>query len=188
MPLSGIMLSSVRLHAKSAYCSEKGVRFAVILYHGSNVGVPCPRILITNRALDFGAGFYATSSFDQAKRWAQLQTQRRRSGSPAVSVYEMNEAVLGELSLLRFERPDASLLDFVVDNRKDMYKGKLYDLVIGPVANDRTMSVINDYMTGQIDRETALVLLKPQNLSDQYRFGTEKGLRCLACQEVMTFD
>lgn len=160
----------------------------MILYHGSNVEVRCPRILTTNRSLDFGAGFYTTSSLNQAKRWAHLQTQRRRGGRASVSVYELDESTLEMLSLLRFERADASWLDFVVENRKDLYRGTLYDIVIGPVANDRTMSVINDYMNDQIDRETALILLKPQNLSDQYRFGTEKALRHLSCEEVMLLD
>ena len=100
----------------------------------------------------------------------------------------MDESAIESLSLLRFEGADAAWLDFVVENRKGLYKGELYDLVIGPVANDRTMSVINDYMNDQIDRETALILLKPQNLSDQYRFGTERALRHLACKEVMFLD
>ncbi|MFR5092662.1 MAG: DUF3990 domain-containing protein [Adlercreutzia equolifaciens] len=143
----------------------------MILYHGSNVEVRLPRILTTNRSLDFGAGFYTTSSLNQAERWAQLQTQRRRSGRATVSCYEIDESAFDSLSLLRFKGADAAWLDFVVENRKSLYKGELYDLVIGPVANDRTMSVINDYMNDQIDRETALILLKPQNLSDQYRFG-----------------
>lgn len=50
----------------------------MILFHGSNVEVRLPRILTTNRSLDFGAGFYTTSSLNQAERWAELQTQRRR--------------------------------------------------------------------------------------------------------------
>ena len=37
----------------------------MILYHGSNVEVRLPRILTTNRSLDFGAGFYTTSSPNQ---------------------------------------------------------------------------------------------------------------------------
>lgn len=28
-----------------------------VLYHGSNVQVSMPKILVTNRMLDFGAGF-----------------------------------------------------------------------------------------------------------------------------------
>ena len=110
------------------------------------------------------------------------------NGRAAVSAYEMDESASESLSLLRFEGADAAWLDFVVENRKGLYKGELYDLVIGPVANDRTMSVINDYMNDQIDRETALILLKPQNLSDQYRFGTETALRHLTCKEVRLLD
>ena len=160
----------------------------MILYHGSNAEVRLPRILTTNRSLDIGAGFYTTSSLNQAERWAQLQTRRRGNGRAAVSAYEMDESAIESLSLLRFEGADAAWLDFVVENRKGLYKGELCDLVIGPVANDRTMSVINDYMNDQIDRETALILLKPQNLSDQYRFGTETALRHLTCKEVRLLD
>lgn len=77
-------------------------------------------------------GFYTTSNLDQAKRWARLQAQRRRSGSALVSVYEINEAVFESLSLLRFERANAAWLDFVVENRKGLYQGALYDIVIEP--------------------------------------------------------
>lgn len=34
-------------------------------------------------------------------------------------------------------------------------------------------------MSGMIDEETALILLKPQKLSDQYAFLTEKGISVL---------
>lgn len=54
-----------------------------------------------------------------------------------------------------------------------------YDIVIGPVANDNTMPVINDYMAGTINEETALILLKPQKLADQFAFLTWKGLSAL---------
>ena len=39
----------------------------MILYHGSNAEVRLPRILTTNRSLDFGAVFYTTSSLNQAE-------------------------------------------------------------------------------------------------------------------------
>ena len=45
----------------------------MILYHGSNIGVTEPQIIVSNRALDFGAGFYTTSSEDQAIRWGLAQ-------------------------------------------------------------------------------------------------------------------
>ena len=38
----------------------------MIIYHGSTVAVKEPRILKSGRKLDFGEGFYATSSKEQA--------------------------------------------------------------------------------------------------------------------------
>lgn len=42
----------------------------MILYHGSNVEVQKPRIITTNKGLDFGSGFYLTSDIEQATRWS----------------------------------------------------------------------------------------------------------------------
>ena len=85
----------------------------MILYHGSNVKVEAPRIIITNRTLDFGAGFYATSSEQQATRWAKTQTLRRGNGTPTVSVYEFDKEKAEKVSILHFK-----------ENRKSVYCGK----------------------------------------------------------------
>ena len=160
----------------------------MVLFHGSNVKVEKPQIIISNRTLDFGAGFYTTSSEEQARKWAKIQTYRRRTGSPVVTVYQFEERQLNELSVLRFDSADIHWLDYVIENRKGIYRGPKYDLIIGPVANDNTMSVISDYMAGVISKETALVLLKPQRLADQYAFLTWKGLSALMYQEVNQYE
>lgn len=151
----------------------------MILYHGSNIAVTEPQIIVSNRALDFGAGFYTTSSEEQAVRWAKLQALRRGKGVPTVSVYEFDDAKADDLAILRFPSADADWLRYVTDNRKSAYSGEKYDVVIGPVANDNTMPVISDYMAGTINVETALIFLKPQKLADQYAFLTWKGLSML---------
>jgi hypothetical protein len=51
------------------------------LYHGSNMEVAHPRIRKKLRALDFGAGFYLTSSKKQAEKWARAVTRRRQRGT-----------------------------------------------------------------------------------------------------------
>jgi hypothetical protein len=38
----------------------------MLLYHGSNVAVEKPSVMMTNRGLDFGAGFYTSSREQQA--------------------------------------------------------------------------------------------------------------------------
>lgn len=158
------------------------------LYHGSNVSVEKPQIIVSNRALDFGAGFYATSDENQAVRWARLQALRRKTGRPTVTSYDFNEAQVSTLETLVFDSANNNWLEYVSQNRKNYYTGKRYDLVIGPVANDSTMPVISDYMSGKINQETALVLLKPQKLSDQYAFLTYRALELLTLCEVNYCD
>ena len=50
------------------------------LYHGSNVIVENPKIIESDRALDFGKGFYLTTDFEQAKKWSILTAERRKTG------------------------------------------------------------------------------------------------------------
>lgn len=156
----------------------------MLLYHGSNVQVDRPKILSSNRAMDFGAGFYTTSDENQAMKWAKIQTLRRKKGIPIVSVYEFDENAAKDLSVLSFCSADKNWLDFVAENRKNLYCGMKYDIVRGPVANDTTMTIISDYMAGNISDEVALLLLKTQKLSDQYVFLTESGIDCLRFKEV----
>lgn len=151
----------------------------MILYHGSNVEVRNPRIINTNKGLDFGSGFYVTSDIKQAKR--------RGTGTPVLSVFEFDtECAEKNLTIKKFVRPDMEWLNFVVDNRKGLYTGTKYDIISGPVANDRTILTINDYISGAIPAKTALILLEPANLTDQYAFLTYKGLQSLRFKEAIT--
>lgn len=42
----------------------------VVLYHGSNVAVAQPQILVSGFYKDFGYGFYCTKLEKQARKWA----------------------------------------------------------------------------------------------------------------------
>ena len=70
------------------------------LYHGSDVEVVSPQLRESRRALDFGEGFYVTSSFDQACKWAISVCGRRGTRSATVSVYEFDTSVLEWLDVL----------------------------------------------------------------------------------------
>ena len=41
------------------------------LYHGSTVTVKNPSLRLGRKNTDFGKGFYTTTDFDQAARWAR---------------------------------------------------------------------------------------------------------------------
>ncbi|MDR2891498.1 MAG: DUF3990 domain-containing protein [Deltaproteobacteria bacterium] len=150
------------------------------LFHGSNLEVVSPKIRPNLRALDFGAGFYLTSSEAQALGWAKTVRRRRGAGTPTVSIYTLQDEKLSALQVLRFETANGDWLDFVVRNRKEQPLEIAYDLVIGPVANDATIRVIDDYIDGVYTKEEAVRRLLPQNLTDQYAFLTEKALALLS--------
>ena len=149
------------------------------LFHGSNMKVEKPEIRENLRALDFGAGFYMTSSQAQAEKWAKAVVKRRRTGDATLNVYEIMLEKLAELRVLRFDSANGEWLDFVVANRKELGIAIDYDVVIGPVANDSTLPVIDDYIDGIYTKEQAIERLLPQNLTDQYAFLTDAALQLL---------
>lgn len=150
------------------------------LYHGSNIEVKTPCILPNLRRLDFGCGFYLTSSEEQARRWARSVTRRRNDGRATLNTYEFDQDQIGSLDVLQFEEANGDWLDFVVANRKGLATSSSHDIVIGPVANDSTLPVIDDYMRGTYPKRIAIELLQPQNLMDQYAFLTNEALACLS--------
>ena len=54
--------------------------------------------------------------------------------------------------------------------------------MIGAVADDATLPVIDDYMDGRYTKEEAVCRLLPQNLTDQYAFCSAASLTCLIYQ------
>ena len=158
----------------------------MLLYHGSNVTVEKPDIIQSERTLDFGTGFYLTTDFEQAKRWAILTTSRKKEGIPTVNVFEIEDKV--NLKVLKFNGPDKEWLEFVTNNRKNKNYKNDYDLIIGPVANDNTMPVINLYVNGVYNEKEALKRLLPQKLKNQVVFKNTKALKYLNFKEKIIYE
>lgn len=155
------------------------------LYHGSNLEIKNPQILESDRKLDFGTGFYLTSSYEQAEKWAILTAKRRGEGRPIISVFEYEDNKSSELNILKFENADIEWLRFVSGNRNNQSTKNDYDIIIGPVANDKTMPVITLYFTGVYSEEDTIKRLLPQKLQDQFVFKTEKSLKQLNYVETI---
>jgi hypothetical protein len=148
------------------------------------MAVEKPRLIEQTRGLDFGAGFYMTTNEEQAKRFADAVVKRRKTGLPTASVYEYDEATAKEtLDIAVFPEANAEWLEFVRDNRLKSYTGKRYDIVLGPVANDRVFPTIQALVIGQFTVEAALVALKPFKLFNQYCFTTERAMSLLSFVE-----
>ena len=162
----------------------------MICYHGSDTVVDAPGILEAKRPLDFGGGFYVTSNKEQAVAWAKRVAYRNNSEKHYVNVYEFDLAKAEQESVvIKFEKADEDWLDFICANRsgKETFD---YDIVIGPVADDRVYRVVILFENGDIDKELAIKRLKTEALSNQILFHTEKALEFLNFieAEVITND
>ena len=148
------------------------------LYHGSIIKVEKPKIIKPARTLDYGAGFYTTTSFEQAKKWVERKLDAKQS-TGFVNVYEWDENSKNELDYLHYAEPDEDWIDFVYNNRNVRDFQHYHDIVYGPVANDRVYASFALYEQGFIDKQTLIRELKTYKLVDQLLFHTEKSLKSL---------
>ena len=152
----------------------------MLLYHGSDMIVDSPKIFKGNRPLDFGDGFYLTTDREQAKQWAKRVALRNNSDFQYISLFDFDyETAKRHLSVMRFEKADKEWLEFVCTNRRGAGCDNKYDIVIGPVADDKVYSVVIRYENGAYDIKEALKRLKTEQLHDQILFHTDRALRYL---------
>ena len=96
----------------------------MICYHGSDVIVDSPRILDAKRPLDFGGGFYTTTSEIQAKNWAIKVSYRNNTIQKYINKYEFDlEEAKKNLDVIIFDKADEKWLDFICANRNRKYIG-----------------------------------------------------------------
>ncbi len=149
------------------------------LYHGSLEIVERPRVLKPNRKLDYGSGFYTTTSAQQAKDWVKRRMLEKRASFGYVNVYEFDNQTLSQLKSLIFDEPGEEWAKFVMANRTTPHFEHEYDIVYGPVANDRVYFQFALFEAGAISVGTLIRELKTYKLIDQYLFHTEKALTTL---------
>lgn len=79
----------------------------MIIYHGSVELVEKPEIRVGESFLDFGAGFYVTTSYEQAERWARIKMRRAGASTGFVSRYELDmEKAQKEANIRQFQSAD----------------------------------------------------------------------------------
>ena len=151
----------------------------MLVYHGSNVEVRKPSLLKSRKKTDFGRGFYTTTQKEQAEHWTSIKIDRAKTGRRIVSVFEVDDALLTnpELKIREFHGPDEAWLNFVVDSRKGVEHD--YDIVFGPVANDKVFTVVNLYESGVLDASAAIAELKAYKTYNQLSFHTPRVLQTL---------
>lgn len=155
----------------------------MILYHGSNVPVNVIDLNESRPGKDFGKGFYLSAEKGQAEELADSKVAFL-GGSPTVSAFEFDESILtlGELKVKVFEGYSEEWARFVYANRENFSDTPLhdYDVVYGPIANDKIGAQIRAFKGGNITLEELLQRIKYiKGITFQYFFGTEAAIKTL---------
>lgn len=152
----------------------------MLIYHGSDIVVDKPEIRKSNRALDFGAGFYTTTNINQARSFAEKVAERNHSLKGIISVFEVDlEKLRKTLNGLWFDSADEEWLDFVSANRNQLATNSNYDYIYGPVANDTIFRTFIAYQNGILTKAETIERLKIRPLYNQLVFCTAKSLEHL---------
>ena len=141
-----------------------------ILYHGSNVIVQNPKILIDGFYKDFGYGFYCTNIKKQARRWAIT-----KRGKSVINKY--NYVKNENLKIYSFTEMSEEWLQFVVNCRQG--KEHNYDIVEGPMADDQIWDYVEEYVSNNISKTAFWELVKFKYPTHQIVFCTENALKTL---------
>ncbi len=149
----------------------------IILYHGSPLIVRTPRIITPKRPMDYGNGFYCTTSKLLATQSAISKSFDLQAGY--INIFELDNDCLNSLNVKTFHSANNEWVDFVEENRRNPRFEHNFDIVIGPVADDRVNQSFSLYEQRIISKQELIQRLQTYRLKNQYLFHTDKALETL---------
>lgn len=152
----------------------------MILYHGSNISIDKIDLEMSKPNKDFGKGFYLSEDETQAIEMAKFKSALL-GGEAVITRFEFDIAAMqnSDIRTKIFQEYSKEWADFVFANREG-YDIEQYDIVYGPIANDKVGLQIRKLKDGSIDKTEFLKRLKyMKGITYQYYFGTEKSIQYL---------
>lgn len=154
------------------------------LYHGSNMSIGEIDLKRGRRGKDFGQGFYLSADRNQALMMAERTVDREESGEATLTTYLFDDSILIEPSDLKvkvFESYSKEWAEFIIKNRHNKSRQPThdYDIVYGPIADDKVGLQISRYQLQYIPMEELIRQLSFLHPTFQYFFGTERAIKLL---------
>jgi hypothetical protein len=154
----------------------------MIVYHGSYVGIKNIDLSKCLPNKDFGQGFYVTKYRRHAEEWARKKGSKYGTKG-FVTEFEYTESTFANriCRIKHFDAYDDEWLDFVVTNRNENIPQPAhdYDIVEGPVANDKIQSRLVKLLAGQIKKDDFLKELSYHEPTHQICFCTIASLQSI---------
>lgn len=155
----------------------------MILYHGSNVIVKQPKIIVQDKGRDFGPAFYVTPIKEQAERMAKRKQKQKiiageKIAKAVVSVFDWDEDV-SRFNYKEYKDADLNWLNMVIKCRSKVSFKHDYDIVKGKIADDNVGETILFVVRGVMRKEDAIKRLRFQKINSQIAFCTDESLKTL---------
>ena len=153
------------------------------VYHGSYTKIDKIDLSKGQPNRDFGQGFYVTKIRKHAESWAEIIGEKYGTQGFVTEFTYYDTAFTERLCKVKhFERYDEDWLDFIVLNRNPFSPTPAhdYDIVEGPVADDKVQFRLTKFLQGQIEKSVFLKELTYHETTHQICFCTMKALLCLA--------
>jgi hypothetical protein len=159
------------------------------VFHGSNVRVETIDLAKSGDFKDFGKGFYVTKIRKHAHQRA-MQIAKENGGKAVITefkYYELYPERAG-LSLKQFNI-SREWVEFVIMNRDREIAQPIhnYDIIEGPIANDKITMQIQKYIQGKISIDTLIEKLTYSESTHQICFCTVDSLYALEAIENKDF-
>lgn len=148
----------------------------MILFHGSNVPVETIDLALSKPNKDFGRAFYLSTDKEQAEVMASFKAELL-GGDKVVTGFEIDS--FEGLKVKTFNEYSEEWAHFVYSHRTEPQGRTLhdYDVVYGPIANDRIGAQITRYQQGYITFEEFLNRIKYiKGITFQYAFCTQEAI------------
>jgi len=162
------------------------------VYHGSYITVDKIDLSKSKPNKDFGKGFYVTKFRNHAEEWAKIIGEKYGTeGFVSEFEFSENEFTKSICKIKRFDMYNEEWLDFVVENRNKNNEKPThdYDIVIGPVANDKVQNMLRLYLKGKIPKEKFLKMLTHHEETHQICFCTLNSLQTIdRIDDTPTYD
>lgn len=153
------------------------------LYHGTNLRFGNIDLTKSKPNKDFGQGFYLSDNYEQALELAKSRVALVGGQSTVLEyLFDENMLVSNDLKVLRFTDYSEEWAKFILLNRNNPTATPAhdYDIVIGPIANDRVGAQLWKYNNHTIDMPTLVKNLKfMKGITIQYYFGTKRAIENL---------
>ena len=152
------------------------------VYHGSYTKIVEIDLSKAQANKDFGRGFYVTKFRRQAEIWAEVIGSKYETEGFVTEFKFFERAFVDDrYKTLQFKDYNELWLDFIVLNRdkSTVEQQHDYDIIEGPVADDKVQSRIDQYLNGEISKDKFLNMLKHHEESHQICFCTRKSLQMI---------